>query len=163
MITDIISMSASTLDEPGRRTFCVSFDNRINAKYVLEFVGRTAADLIDNPEQKMVIEATLGVKGKSQASKETRSIWDGYPERQRASVISNLRLDQSSLDPDSDFSVVSRQYLRALEKIARLSTILDTLLAESDERSSPIRGHAIDDLQREAADRWPSPSDGVGQ
>lgn len=53
--------------------------------------------------------------------------------------------------------IVAQQYLCALEKIARLSAILESVLTESDERTSPIRGWSIDDLQRESDDAWPLP------
>lgn len=53
--------------------------------------------------------------------------------------------------------IVAQQYLCALEKIARISAILESVLTESDERNSPIRGWSIDDLQRESDDAWPLP------
>lgn len=56
-----------------------------------------------------------------------------------------------------DEVIVAEQYLCALEKIARLSAILESVLTESDERNSPIRGWSIDDLQRESDDAWPLP------
>lgn len=81
-------------------------------------------------------------------------------EREKACAIADAslqRCDSETEDPDSDRSILSRQYLRAIEKIYRLSTILTRILAENDERNSPIRGYTIEDLNCEAADRWPTP------
>lgn len=63
-------------------------------------------------------------------------------------------------DPDSDHVVLCRQFGRAIEKISRMSKILDDLLAENDERNSPLRRYTIESLNREAADRWPEPTVG---
>lgn len=152
MIKDIISMSASTLDDNNRRVFCVTFDRRISAECALDFITRSAIELIESPEPKMVMEATFGGKEVPQPTTPPRP----NSEREKACKIANNILDNTAIDPDSDFSILSRQYLRALEKIDRLSIILDAVLAQSDERHSPIRGFTIEELKREAADKWPS-------
>jgi hypothetical protein len=71
-------------------------------------------------------------------------------ERQHAWNIANRWLakgDQfGAFDPDGDQCVVARQYMRALDKIARLSQIV---------RDSPPWPSFLDAVMREIADEWP--------
>jgi nicotinic acid mononucleotide adenylyltransferase len=41
-------------------------------------------------------------------------------EQQRAPMVANLILDRRGLDPDDDYAILSRQYLRTLEAVAAL-------------------------------------------
>lgn len=82
-------------------------------------------------------------------------------ERIRAKDATAMFLSDNGFADVSYERILSRQYIAALEKIARLSAILESVLTESDERNSPIRGWSIDDLQREADDAWPLPEKGA--
>ena len=44
------------------------------------------------------------------------------PEHEEAIALANKVLDDASRDPDSDLSMLSRQFLRALEKIEYLES-----------------------------------------
>lgn len=159
MTTDTIIMSAGIADHSTTRSFYVAFDRRIPIPSVLEFVGRTAAELIDGAEAKMIIE-----RAKEETPRGTTAVQADHgqssSERDFACDIANKGLDHADAnldDPDSDHITLCRQHLRALEKIARLSRILDALLVQSDERNSLISGYTIENLTLEAADKWPMP------
>lgn len=142
MIHDIISMSAGLTEGDKKRILVVSFDPRIDTEAVLAFTRQSLSELVfkaDTDASKFPINTVL------------------ESERDKACALANIWLDRTMADPDSDDSVLSRSYLRAIEKIHRLSKILDGLLEVSDERHSPLNGYTIEDLRREAADMWPTP------
>lgn len=159
MIHDVVSMSAG-LVEGNKRTIVISFDRRINHEAVLAFANRSVADLIKSEGEGPEV-GTLEKEPPPQTTQPfavSRSL-SSPAEREAACTIANKGLEDSNLDPDSDHVVLCRQYGRAIEKISRMSKILHGLLAESDERHSPIRGYTIGDLNRELSDHWPQPPD----
>lgn len=153
MIHDVVSMSAGLVDQGRRRTIVISFDRRISREAVMCFANRSVADLVDGEGK---LEQGTPDPEKPQPPTVSKTLSWGT-ERETASAIANKGLEDGNLDPDSDHVVLCRQYQRALEKIFRMSKILHGLLAESDERNSPIRGYTIDDLNRELSDHWPDP------
>ena len=76
-------------------------------------------------------------------------------EREQARKIADLWLakgdDFGRIDPDGDQCVVARSYMRALEKIERLTG----LLKESNNSEIGLRGHVFDKSIKELADEWP--------
>lgn len=76
-------------------------------------------------------------------------------ERLHCLVLADKVLNKPGIDPDGDLCALSRQYMRALEKIERLNKILGAIIRESDERNSPVSDYTIPQLLREAADEWP--------
>lgn len=170
MIHDVISMSAGLTEGENNRILVVSFDPRIDTESVLAFTRQSLSELVFKAENMGTCEpktgkdqtlrrgyAAAGTAPDDETAFKSAQREPFKSERDKACALANIWLDRTMADPDSDDSVLSRSYLRAIEKIHRLSKILDGLLEVSDERHSSIFGYTIEDLNREAADRWPMP------
>lgn len=174
MIHDVISMSAGITEGENKRVIVISFDPRISPGAVAVFAAESVVTLIDKSDA--VSDFAAAVRGEREpdtfsaepdvgvnaAANLAEAEWKSglKSERDKARVLAINVLDTCDTgkeDPYSEFAMLSRQYLRSLEKIARLSKILDDLLSISDERHSPLQGYTIEDLRLEAADRWPTP------
>lgn len=77
-------------------------------------------------------------------------------ERLHCLVLADKVMNKPGIDPDDDLCSLARQYMRALEKIERLSNILGDVIRESDERNSPVSDYTIPEFNLEASDIWPS-------
>lgn len=82
------------------------------------------------------------------------------PEKVFALHISNRFMEDADRfggrDPDGDECVLARQYLRALEKIERLTRIVAAIEREvfADTPPWPLRDYDRDAIRRELADEW---------
>lgn len=170
MIHNIISMSAEFMQGDNKRVLIVSFDPRIDTEAVMAFTRQSLSELVFKAENMGTCEPETGkdqtlrrgyaAAGTAPDDETAFKSAQGEPlksERDKACAFANIWLDSYMEDPDSAQSILSRSYLRAIEKIHRLSKILDGILALNDELHSPLQGYTIEDLNREAADKWPEP------
>lgn len=165
MIHDIISMSAELTESESKRVLVISFDPRISPDAIAVFAAESVVNLIDKADfAKDICDpkprgSTADAADHNREFSASPSVAGERFKASRVAIIGLGHCDAGRDDPDSDHASLCRQYLRAIEKIYRQSKILDGLLDVSDERHSPLNSYTIEDLQREAADRWPTPTE----